>query len=263
MTDLDIRNIINNIRKKKYIQDSEDTGDSYTSDYDYNDKQIKKAKRIILIVVIAALIIVICIFAKMLKNIAKQQNMQRNILDVKQICQRPKNIIIMSSCQNNQEAEERQDNEQTQQITEEEQRSQDVQNESKINEIKEEQIKQQNDIKNKDETNEQQEIKEEQKDSSAEISAEINKEDLIKLMNLKQNINEMNTITNNNIKTLQKITQKYNDIDNSIKDIKELYEKIEIIKEPRQIEERKQTEEQEDNKKEISQEEQEDKEKLI
>ena len=262
MTDLNIRNIINSIRKKKHINNYEDIDDSYINNYDYNNKQIKKTKRIILFVIVAALIIVICIVSKMLKNIATQQNMQENILDVKQLCQHPKNIIIMSPCQGNQitnkeQEENEEENEQTEQQDNEEEKQED-------NKQMEEQTKQQKDIKNENETKEQQDNKQlqeqhMQKDNSAETSAEINKEDLIKLMNLKQNINEMNTITNNNIKTLQRITQKYNDIDNSIKDIKELYEKIEIIKEPQQIEERKQK----DNEKEISQDDKEDNEKLI
>ena len=260
MTDLNIRNIINGIRKKKYMEDYENADDDYISDHDYNNRQIKKTKRIILIVIVAALIIVVCIVSKMLKNIATQQKMQENILDVKQLCQHPKNIIIMSPCKGNQIAEteqQQQENEQTEQQDNEEEKQQD-------NKQTEEQKRQQKDIQNENETKEHKDNKQlqeqhTQKDNSAETSAEINKEDLIKLMSLKQNINEMNTITNNNIKTLQKITQKYNDIDNSIKDIKELYEKIEIIKEPQQIEERKQ----EDDEKEISQDDKEDNEKLI
>ena len=260
MTDLNIRNIINSIRKKKRIDNYEDIDNGYINNYDYTNKQIKKTKRIILIVIVAALIIVICIVSKMLKNIATQQNMQENILDVKQLCKHPKNIIIMSPCQSNQitDTEQQEENKQTEQQDNEKENQED-------NKQMEEQTKQQKNIIAKDnETKEQQDNKQlqeqhAQKNNSAEVSAEINKEDLIKLMNLKQNINEMNTITNNNIKTLQRITQKYNDIDNSIKDIKELYEKIEIIKEPQQIEERKQK----DNEKEISQDDKEDNEKLI
>lgn len=75
----------------------------------------------------------------------------------------------------------------------------------------------------------------------------INKEDLIKLKELNKNISNMSTTTNNNINTLKEISEKYGEINNKIKEIEGLYNKVVIIKPNEEKKEEKENETKDEN----------------
>lgn len=180
--------------------------------YKHKQRNINKfniTRLILFISVIMFCVLAIYIVIKLLRTITRQQQMRQQI---KQQEYKPNKVIIIAKTQDGLQQEIQQP------ITTQKQQ---------IEQTTEETGKE---IKQETQKETQQET---QKETTEEMQ-QINKEDLIRLMTLKSNINEMNNITNNNIKTLQKITEKYNDIDNSIKDIKNLYEKIEIVKIPEQ-----------------------------
>lgn len=185
----------------------------------YKQRNISKfniTKLVLFLSVIVFCVLAIYIVIKLLRAITRQQQMRQQI---KQQEYQPNKVIIIAKTQDGLQQE-------IQQPITTQQATQQTKQET-IQQTKQETTQQ---TTQETETQPKQET---QQETTQEIQ-QINKEDLIKLMTLKSNINEMNNITNNNIKTLQKITEKYNDIDNSIKDIKNLYEKIEIVKIPEQ-----------------------------
>lgn len=194
----------------------------------YKQRNISKfniTKLVLFLSVIVFCVLAIYIVIKLLRAITRQQQMRQQI---KQQEYQPNKVIIIAKTQDGLQQEIQQP------ITTQQQQIE--QSTEETTQQTTQQTKQETTQQPKQETTQEteKETKQETEKETTQEMQQINKEDLIKLMTLKSNINEMNNITNNNIKTLQKITEKYNDIDNSIKDIKNLYEKIEIVKIPEQ-----------------------------